>query len=125
MTNDSSVKKLADEISKFVAERDWAQFHSPKNLAISLSIESAELLEIFQWLTPEQSNSAEHVNLRHLREEIGDVMIYLTTLAKKFKIDPVEAALEKIAINKEKYPVEKSKGKAQKYTNYQIDQNDR
>ncbi len=118
MTNEHSFKKLGDEIGDFVSERDWDQFHSPKNLAISLSIECAEILEIFQWLTLDQSESSDHVNFQHLQDEIGDVMIYLTTLAKKFNIDPIEAALKKMEINRQKYPVELVKGKSDKYSNY-------
>lgn len=118
MTNKHSIKKLEDEINNFVAERDWAQFHSPKNLAMSLSIESAEILEIFQWLTPAQSRSHDHVDLQHLQEEIGDVLIYLTTLAKKFNINPIEAALNKMETNRQKYPADLVKGKSDKYSNY-------
>ncbi len=118
MTNEHSLKKLEDNIDNFIAERDWEQFHSPKNIAMSISIESSELLEIFQWLTSDQSKSPEFVDLQHLEEEIGDVMIYLLTLAKKFDIDPVEAACKKMEINRRKYPVELVKGKADKYSNY-------
>ena len=118
MTNEHSFKKLEDEIKIFVTERDWAQFHSPKNLAMSLSIESAEILEIFQWLTPGQSESPEHVDLQHLQEEIGDVMIYLTTLSNKFNINPIEAALRKMETNRQKYPADVVKGKPDKYSSY-------
>ena len=109
---------LQKEIQKFVAERDWQQFHSPKNLAMALTVETAELQEIFQWLTEEASYSLDSETLEHIEEEIGDVMIYLTTLAAKFDINPIEAALKKIQRNMEKYPAEKVRGKSAKYDKY-------
>jgi NTP pyrophosphatase (non-canonical NTP hydrolase) len=109
---------LRDAISSFIAERDWEQFHSPKNLAMALSVEVAEIVEHFQWLTEEQSQNLPPEKLAEVREEIGDVMIYLTELAGKLGIDPVEAARAKLEINKQKYPAELVKGKASKYTEY-------
>jgi dCTP diphosphatase len=105
-------------ISTFIQERDWEQFHSPKNLAMALSVEVAEIVEHFQWLTEEQSQNLPAEKLAEIREEIGDVMIYLTELADKLGIDPVEAAKAKVAINGQKYPAELVKGKASKYTEY-------
>lgn len=107
-----------DELERFVAERDWEQFHSPKNLAMALSVEVAEIVEHFQWLTEEQSHDLTPAKLAEIRQEIGDVMIYLAELADKFGIDPVEAAGAKVEINKEKYPAALVKGKADKYTEY-------
>jgi NTP pyrophosphatase (non-canonical NTP hydrolase) len=109
---------LVDELERFVAERDWEQFHSPKNLAMALSVEVAEIVEHFQWLTEEQSHDLTPEKLAEIRQEIGDVMIYLAELADKFGIDPVEAARAKVKINKEKYPAALVKGKADKYTEY-------
>ncbi len=106
------MKKLQKDIEEFVAQRQWQQFHSPKNLAMALTVETAELLEIFQWLTEEESLRVNEKTHNHIEEEIGDVMIYLTTLATKFDIDPIQAAMKKITKNKEKYPVEKVRGKS-------------
>jgi dCTP diphosphatase len=105
-------------IRAFIEERDWEQFHSPKNLAMALSVEVAEIVEHFQWLTEEQSRNLPAGKLAELREEIGDVMIYLTELAEKLGIDPVEAARAKVEINSKKYPTTLVKGKAAKYTEY-------
>jgi dCTP diphosphatase len=115
----TNVKDLRDAIKVFIEERDWEQFHSPKNLAMALSVEVAEIVEHFQWLTEEQSRNLPPEKLAEIREEIGDVMIYLTELAEKLGIDPVEAAQAKVAINGQKYPVELVRGKASKYTEYQ------
>ncbi len=86
------MKDLRDAIRAFTEERDWEQFHSPKNLAMALSVEVAEIVEHFQWLTEEQSRHLPPEKLAGVREEIGDVVIYLTELAEKLGIDPVEAA---------------------------------
>jgi dCTP diphosphatase len=86
------VDDLRDAIKAFIEERDWEQFHSPKNLAMALSVEVAEVVEHFQWLTEEQSKNLPPEKLAELRLEIGDVMIYLTELSDKLGIDPVEAA---------------------------------
>ena len=112
------MKELVEQLRVFAAERDWEQFHSPKNLAMALSVEVAEIVELFQWLTEEQSASLSAEKRAELREEIGDVMIYLTNLADKFHIDPIEAAKDKLETNKKKYPTRLVKGKSQKYTDY-------
>jgi len=112
------VNDLRDAIWAFIRKRDWEQFHSPKNLAMALSVEVADIVEHFQWLTEEQSKNLPPEKLGELREEIGDVMIYLTELADKLGIDPVEAAKAKVAINEQKYPAELVRGKASKYTEY-------
>jgi dCTP diphosphatase len=113
------VDDLRSAIDAFIAERDWEQFHSPKNLAMALSVEVAEVVELFQWLTQEQSRNLPPEKLAEVRQEIGDVMIFLTELAEKLGIDPVEAAKAKLEINGQKYPAELVKGKASKYTEYQ------
>ena len=112
------VEDLRLAIRKFIEERDWERFHSPKNLAMALSVEVAEIVEHFQWLTEEQSRNLPPEKLAEVREEIGDVMIYLTELAEKLGIDPVEAAKAKVEINGQKYPADLVKGKVSKYTEY-------
>ena len=111
--------ELRDKLREFVEERDWNQFHTPKNLAMALAGEAAEILEIFQWLTAEQSSRLADDKMAEVREEIGDVLIYLVRLADQLGIDPMEAANEKIEKNRKKYPVELSRGRADKYTAYQ------
>ena len=114
MTITRSYEKLKEDIHSFVAERDWAQFHAPKNLAMALSVEVAEVVEIFQWLSTEQSSDQNTIDLKHLEEEIGDVMIYLTMLSEKFSIDPIAAAIKKTESNNVRYPAAHYKGKAAK-----------
>jgi dCTP diphosphatase len=111
-----SLADLAELLRKFADEREWEQFHSPKNLAMALTVEAAELLEEFQWLTEQQSRQPEQECLYRIKEEIGDVMIYLVLLSHHLNIDPTTAAFEKIEKNRAKYPVEKAKGSAKKYT---------
>jgi NTP pyrophosphatase (non-canonical NTP hydrolase) len=108
--------KLRDQLRDFAAERDWDQFHSPKNLAMALAGEAGELLENFQWLTEEQSRRPSPEVLAAASEEIADVLLYLVRLSDKLGIDPVAAAHRKMVANAEKYPVEKSRGTARKYT---------
>ena len=100
----------------FASERDWDQFHSPKNLAAALSVEAAELLEIFQWLTEAQSANLEPRQLDSAREEMADVFLYLLRIADRLGVDLVEAADAKLARNAEKYPVDRARGRSDKYT---------
>lgn len=100
-----SLAQLRERLRQFAAERDWAQFHNPKNLAASVAIEAAEILEHFQWLTPEQSADLPLAQRIAVGNEIADVLLYLVRLADILGIDPVEAAYEKIVINARKYPV--------------------
>jgi len=93
------LEDLRSAIGALIAERDWEQFHSPKNLAMALSVEASEVVEHFQWLTEEQSRCLSPEKRAEVTEEIGDVMIYLTELAEKLGIDPVEAARAKLEIN--------------------------
>lgn len=104
MTITDEMKKLQTEIEHFRRDRDWNKFHSPKNLAMALSVETAELLEIFQWLSPAESCQVSADTKRHIEEEIGDIMIYLTTLAASFGLDPLSAARKKLELNRVKYP---------------------
>ncbi len=113
------MKTLIDKIRKFNEERDWEQYHTPKNLVMALSVEVAEIMEIFQWKTAEEGTALSEKEFEQLKQEIGDVFIYILNLADKFNIDPIQAALEKIEINRKKYPVQLAKGNAKKYTEYQ------
>ena len=113
------MKDLRDAIRVFIDQRDWEQFHSPKNLATTLSVEVAEIVEHFQWLTEEQSRKLPPEKLAEVREEIGDVMIYLVELSGKLGLDPVEAAKAKLKANSQKYPAALVRGKASKYTEYE------
>ena len=115
-TEEYFMEELIQKLRKFVAERDWDQFHSPKNLAMALSVEVSELAEHFQWLTEEESYNLSVDKIDKIKEEIGDVMIYLTRLSDKLGIDPLMAAKEKNSINENKYPVDKAKGSMRKYT---------
>lgn len=98
------MEKLKIALREFAAVRKWQQFHTPKNLAMALSVETAELTEIFQWMEGEKSREVDIETKRHIAEEVGDVMIYLTMLADKFDLDPITCAREKIQINAIKYP---------------------
>jgi dCTP diphosphatase len=109
---------LIKKIRTFRQERDWDQYHSPKNLAMALVVEAGELAEHFQWLTEEQSGSLEPDKLAAVQEEIGDVLIYLANLCDKLGIDPIAAAHNKLEKNKRKYPVSRVRGKAYKYSEY-------
>ena len=106
---------LEAEIDAFVQERDWAQFHTPKNLAMSVAIEAAEIMEHFQWSTGEESRELTPAKRDEVANEIGDVLVYLLRLARALGIDPVPAATAKLALNRRKYPVEKAKGRSTKY----------
>jgi NTP pyrophosphatase (non-canonical NTP hydrolase) len=106
---------LKQKLREFAEARDWEQFHSPKNLAMALSVETAELLEHFQWLTQEQSYVEDPEKREKVRQEIGDILIYLVRLADKLGIDPLAAARDKMAINERKYPASLSRGNARKY----------
>ncbi len=112
----TELENLRDQLRKFAAERDWDQFHSPKNLAMALSAEASELVEIFQWLTEEQSRRLSPVAKTAAADEIADVLLYLIRLGDKLGIDPIAAAQRKMLANAEKYPADKSRGTAKKYT---------
>jgi dCTP diphosphatase len=110
------LEALRARLREFTAARDWDQFHSPKNLAMALAVESSELLEIFQWLTEAQSRAPDEKTRAAVRDEIADVLIYLVRIADQLGIDPLAEAGRKLADNERKYPVEKSRGNAKKYT---------
>jgi len=107
--------ELREALRAFAAERDWDQFHSPRNLATALAVEAAELLEPFQWLTEEQSRSLPPETRAAVEEELADVLLYLVRLADKLDVDLVAAARAKILRNAEKYPVARSRGSSRKY----------
>jgi len=110
------VRDLIERIRDFNRQRDWEQFHSPKNLSMCLAAEVGELLEQFQWLTEEQSRDLTPARRAAVEDEIGDVALCLLNLADKLGIDVVDAATRKLEKNNLKYPVHKAKGKADKYT---------
>ena len=112
----SELEHLRDQLRSFAAERDWDQFHSPKNLASALSVEAAELLEHFQWLTEAQSQQPTPEVMKQVRAEAADVLLYLIRLSDKLGIDLIAAANEKLILNAQKYPVEKAFGTSKKYT---------
>lgn len=106
---------LRRRIREFAQARAWDRYHTPKNLAMALSVEAAELLEPFQWLTPEESGELSAEQHEAVRQEIADVLIYLTRLADVLGIDLLAAAADKLALNARKYPVDKAYGNALKY----------
>jgi len=111
----AELEALRAQVGEFVRERDWEQFHSPKNLAMALTVEAAELLEVFQWKTEDESRAPDAKTLAAASHEIADVLIYLVRIAEKLGIDPVAAAQRKLALNAAKYPVDKARGNARKY----------
>ena len=113
------LEDLIKTIEDFSKKRDWIKFHSPKNLSMALAVEAAELAEIFQWLTEEESKNDDPKRIDRVREEIGDIMIYLVELSDKLNIDPLTAAFDKIKKNAKKYPISNVKGKALKHWEYE------
>ncbi len=105
----SEIKNIVEKLIAFRDERDWAQFHNPKDLAIALNIEAGELLEAFLWKGPEDAD------IEKVKEELADVFAYAFLIADKYKFDVVEIVTTKIKENGEKYPVSKAKGSAKKY----------
>ena len=114
-----SVEELSRRLARFAQERDWEQFHSPKNLAMALIAEAAELVEHFQWLTEEQSRKLPPDKLEEVRLELADILIYTLRCAERLDIDLIQAAYDKTAINEARYPVEKVKGSAKRASEYQ------
>ena len=116
--SDDRLAELQRRLAAFAAARDWDQFHSPKNLAMALAVEASELLEEFQWLTEDQSRSLDADRLERVRLEMADVLIYLLRLAEKLNVDVLNAAIDKMALNEAKYPVDRVRGSPRKYTEY-------
>jgi dCTP diphosphatase len=116
---ESDFDRIRKQVRQFVIERDWDQFHSPKNLSMALIVEAAELVEHFQWLTEEQSSNLSPEKLAEVELELADIQIYLISLAEKLKLDLVTAAEKKLVLNAKKYPVDKARGNSRKYTEHE------
>ena len=116
--SEHALEQIKLKLREFAADRDWDQFHSPKNIAMALNVEAGELQEHFQWLTELQSKQLDTETLDEVAEEIADVQLYLIRLADKLDIDIVASTLKKMEKNAKKYPAEKVRGKAKKYTKY-------
>lgn len=114
-----NLDNLRARINAFVAERDWAQFHTPKNLAMAMIVEAAELVEQFQWDTPQESQQLASEKREAVSHELADTFVYLLRIAEVCGIDLIQATNQKIDLNAQKYPVEKAKGSNAKYTKYQ------
>jgi NTP pyrophosphatase (non-canonical NTP hydrolase) len=113
-----ALRALQQRLAAFAAARDWDQFHSPKNLAMALSVEAAELVEQFQWLTEEESEALDAERRERVRLELADVLIYLLRISDKLGVDLLQAAAEKIELNERKYPADRVRGDARKYDEY-------
>lgn len=124
MTQIKNFTDIQKTVDTFAQERDWDKFHTPKNLAIALSIEASELLEHFQWLDGESSKNLPKETLAAVREEMADVQVYLARLADKLDIDIFTAVEEKMQKNRKNYPIEKCYGSAKKYTAYTTPEKD-
>jgi NTP pyrophosphatase (non-canonical NTP hydrolase) len=112
----TTLVELRNALRVFAAEREWDQFHTPKNLAVAISVEAGELLERFQWLSDDQATKLDREQLAKLQEEVADVLLYLVRLADKLNIDLLDAAARKIELNAQKYPIAKARGNMKKYT---------
>ena len=110
--------KIKERLRKFVSDRDWDKYHTPKNLAAALVVEAGELLEHFQWLSEEESKNLDSDKIEKVSEEIADVFIYLILLSDKLGLDIFEVTNRKIDINEKKYPAEKVRGSSRKYNEY-------
>ena len=121
MTNQhlDSITALQSALRQFADERDWNQFHSPKNLAMALVAEAGELVEQFQWLTQDESRALPDSKLASVAAEMADVLIYLARLADILDVDLLRAATDKVEENRKKYPAESARGRADKYTEYE------
>lgn len=115
---DESINKLQWQLSEFAAQRNWDQFHTPKNLAMAIVVEAGELVEHFQWLTSEESYLGPSEKRQQVALELADIFLYLLRIAAKLDIDLINAAQEKIALNEIKYPANLVWGKAKKYDEY-------
>ena len=113
---DSFLKQLNKEVTRFVEERDWNQFHSPKNLSMALIVEAAELVEHFQWLQSEESDMLTEGKRDEVAEELSDILIYTVRLADRMGVDLELATRNKLEKNRRKYPVNKARGSSSKYT---------
>lgn len=114
-----TLESLKARVNQFVDERDWAQFHSPKNLAMAMIVEAGEVVEHFQWMTEQESKHLDTEKKEQVGQELSDTFVYLLRIAEVCGIDLIEAANKKIDLNAEKYPIEKVKGSNAKYTEYE------
>ena len=114
----TTIQQLKERMADFVRERDWEQFHSPKNLSMSIAIEAAELMEHFQWLTVEESQALTPEALADIGEELADIVIYSLSLSNSLQLDLADTIMKKMEKNIRKYPKEKVRGKSHKYTYY-------
>ena len=114
-----SLEILRDQLRVFAKDRDWDQYHTPKNLSMALIAEAAELVEHFQWVAGDQSHLLEDKTRQSVEEELADILIYLVRISDKLGVDLLDAAERKIAINDKKYPADKVRGSAKKYTEYE------
>lgn len=112
------LEELKQRLRAFVEERDWDQFHNPKNLAMALAVEAAELVEIFQWLSEAESEALDADRRRRVAEEMADVLWYLVRIADRLDIDLLQAAGEKLERNAVKYPADRVRGQSRKYDEY-------
>jgi len=110
------LQSLSTQINKFTQDRDWEQFHNPKDLAIALGIEVSELQELMLWVSTEQSAERVKERMAEVEHEVGDILIYLLRFCEVTGIDPIQAAENKLTLNAKKYPIEKSRGNSKKYT---------
>jgi dCTP diphosphatase len=121
MTDSKTINQLTQKLREYADERDWQQFHSPKNLAMALSVEASELLEIFQWLKEDESYSLNTEQQQQTEHEMADVFLYLLRMADRLDIDLIDVARKKILLNEQRYPADRVRGSAKKYTAYQGD----
>jgi dCTP diphosphatase len=115
----NSLESLRDRLREFAKERDWDQYHTPKNLSMALIGEAAELIEHFQWVDGNKSHILTEKTRHSVEEELADILIYLVRISDKLEIDLYDSVERKIAINEKKYPAEKVRGSAKKYTEYE------
>jgi NTP pyrophosphatase (non-canonical NTP hydrolase) len=115
---DTDFDRIKKKVRQFVVERDWDQFHSPKNLSMALIVEAAEMVEHFQWLTEEQSSNLSPEKLAEVEQELADIQVYLISLAEKLKLDLIAAVEKKLVLNAQKYPADQVRGSSKKYTEY-------
>lgn len=118
MMAETDFDRIKKQVRQFVVERDWDQFHSPKNLSMALIVEAAEMVEHFQWLTEEQSCNLSPEKLAEVEQELADIQVYLISLAEKLQLDLIAAVDKKMALNAKKYPADQVRGSSKKYTEY-------
>jgi NTP pyrophosphatase (non-canonical NTP hydrolase) len=114
----SDIKQMIEKIKKFRDDRDWMQFHDPKNMAVSIILEASELLEHFQWKTIKEVEEYARQNKDEIQDEIADIALYLFEMADNLGVNLIDAMEKKLEKNKEKYPVEKARGKHTKYNKF-------